>query len=259
MSLLRQYLADTKYNYRIKAVVELDDDAISCIERALAKYVALDIGTVEKTIFQRNPMDFPGIENREVFLVDVSVQYPASSYVLQRELAFAMGIPEKFIVVRGENDPTENENQRLNAEADLDEEAEKKGLTRDAVLNHADYPEANDVDGTQFYGDAYNSKFTDYLHAIAQERDLEVKAANAPKPFDWLDREPKQDETDFNAHIKGAPAPASTRSKAKKNDANDDTSNAGNVNNNNKPVKRVYKSAAGSKTLSKTGNAVKKD
>lgn len=260
MSLLRQYLSDTKYHYRIKTVVELDDDAISSIERALAKYVPVDIGTVEKTIFQRNPMDFPGIENREVFIVDVTLQYPASSYVLQNELRYALNIPEKFIVVRGENDPIENENQRLNAEADMAEEAEKGGLERDALLNHGDYPEADEVDGEAYYGDKYNTRLTDYLHAIAQERDLEVVAANAPKPFEWLEREPKQDESDYNANITGAPSAASTRKKAKGKDAPaPDTSNVGNVNNNTKTHKRVYKSAAGSKTLSKTGVAVKKD
>ena len=70
---------------------------------------------------------------------------------------------------------------------------------------------------------------------------------------------PKQDETDYNANIKGAPAAASTRSKAKGKDGAADTSNVGNINNNTKVHKRVYKSPSGSKTLSKTGVAVKKD
>lgn len=261
MSLLRKYMSDKKYHYRVKTVIELDDDAISRIERAIAKYVPLDIGQVEKTIFQRNPLDFPGIENREVYIVDITLEYPASSYILQQELRFALNIPEKFIVVRGENEPTEVENQRLNAEADMTEEAEAKGLTRDAMLNNSDYPEGKDVDGKDYYGDEYNSRLTGYLAKVAAERKAkaEVVAPNAPKPFKWLEQEPKQDSADFNANVKGA-APSASNRKAGK--AGDETAaaDAGHLDDNTKTHKRIYKSASGSRSiLSKTGVAVKKD
>lgn len=259
MSLLRKYLSDKKYHYRVKTVIELDDDAMSRIERAIAKYVPVDISSVEKTIFQRNPMDFPGIENREVYIVDITLEYPASSYILQQELKMALNIPEKFIVVRGENEPTEVENQRLNAEADMTEEADKAGLTRDALLNNADYPEGDEVDATQYYGDEYNSRLTSYLAKIASERDNTVIAPNAPKPFAWLAQEPKQDETDFNASVKGSVPSASNR-KAKGKVQDTPTADAGHVDNNVKDYKRIYKTASGSRrVLSKTGVAVKKD
>lgn len=259
MSLLRKYMSDKKYHYRVKAVIELDDDAMSRIERAIAKYVPVEIGRVEKTIFQRNPLDFPGIENREVYIVDITLEYPASSYILQQELKFALNIPEKFIVVRGENEPTEVENQRLNAEADMTEEADAKGLTRDAMLNNADYPEGEEVDPKDYYGDEYNSRLTGYLAKIAAERKTEVIAPNAPKPFDWLAQEPKQDGADFNAGIKGAAQSASNR-KAGKAEVEGPAADAGHVDDNVKTHKRIYKSASGSRSiLSKTGVAVKKD
>ncbi len=259
MSLLRKYMSDKKYHYRVKTVIELNDDAMSRIERAIAKYVPLDISTVEKTIFQRNPMDFPGIENREVYIVDITLEYPASSYILQQELRFALNIPEKFIIVRGENEPTEIENQRLNAEADMTEEADAAGLTRDALLNNSDYPEGDDIDPTQYYGDEYNSRLTTYLAQIASERDNVVVAPNAPKPFAWLAQEPKQDDRDFNADLKGVAASASNR-KGKPKGEDTATADAGHLDNNVKDHKRIYKTASGSRrVLSKTGVAVKKD
>ena len=258
MSLLRHYLTDTTYHYRVKTVVELDDAAMDRIEKACAKYVPKDISAVMKTVFQRHPLDFPGIDNGEVYIVDLTFEYPASSYVLQQELRYALNIPEKFIIVRGDNDPSEIETQRLNAVADLEEEADAKGLERDALLNHPDYPEAEKIDAEDYYGDAYNSRLTDYLHRIKEERKLEVVAANAPKPFEWLEQEPKQDTSDFNAHIDGAPQAASTRNKAKKAE-DTDTSNVGTVKDTAKNYRQVYGSSKSPTILTKTGAVAKKD
>lgn len=261
MSMLRKYLEETerKYHYRIKTVVPLDDAAMDRIESAvLAKYVPLSVGNVEKTIFQRHPLDFPGIDNAEVYWVDVTLGMSASSYILQQDIRAALGIPEKFIVVRGENEPTEVETQRINAVADMEKEAAEKGLKPAALLDHPDYPEADDVKATDYYGDEYNSRLTDYLKKLQDERDLEVRAANAPKPFDWLEREPKQDEADYNADIKGAPAAASVRKKSAKTPPID-TAKHGNLDNNDSEHKRVFADKKGDrKVLSKTGTAVKK-
>lgn len=252
---LREYLAQTErsYNYRIKTVVPITDTVMDRIERCLAKYMPVSVGRIVKTMFQRNPLDFPGIDHAEVYYLDVSTRLPASSYVLQQDIRFAMGIPEKYIVVRAENEPTEVETQHLNAVADLEDEAKKKGLTHAALLDNPEYPEANDVDAEDFYGDRYNSNLTDYLAKIAAEREsMLVQTANAP--FDWLDLKdnelsPKQDETDFNVSMKKPEAGGKKL----------DLSTKGNLDNNDAEYKKLYKNKDGkTQVLKKSGIAVAK-
>jgi hypothetical protein len=257
MSMLKEYLAKTErtFNYRIKTVVPLEDDFMDIIERTLAKYVPLNIGRVHKTILQQHPLDFPGVDNAEVYFVDVTLTLAASSYILQQDIRYALKIPEKFIVVRGENEPTEVETQRLNAFADMEAEAAKKGLKVAALIDTPEYPEGQEVTATDYYGDEYNSRLTGYLAKLASERDLEVKAPNAPKPFKWLepkDQEPGQPTDNFNDHITGkkkraAPASASG------------VSRAGNLDDNTRTYKKTYTTKAGKeKVLSQTGIAVDK-
>lgn len=251
MSLLRKYLTEQTYHYRVKTVVELDDVAMAHIERAVAKYVPVNISPVMKTIYQRHPLDFTGIDHGEVFIVDLEFEYPASAYVLQQELRFALNIPEKFIVVRGDNDPLEMETQRLNAKNDLEAEAELKGLKKDALLNHGDYPEAEKVEAKDYYGDEYNARLSAYLKKIADERDNEVVAANAPRPFEWLEREPKQDLTDYNAHIPGH-KPSNPK------EIKDNTSAVGTIKDTAKPYADVYSKGSKKKVIVKSGDLDKK-
>lgn len=259
MSMLKEYLSKTErtFNYRIKTVVPLEDDAMDRIERAIQKYVPLNVGKVHKTILQRHPLDFPGVDNAEVYFVDITLTLAASSYILQQDIRYALNIPEKFIVVRGENEPTEIETQRLNAVADMEIEADKKGLKAASLIDTPEYPEGQDVDPTDYYGDAYNARLTDYLYKIEQERDLSVKAENAPKPFKWLepkDQEPGQPTDNFNDHIKG-PA-AAKRGKAAPAAG---VSRVGNFDDNTRTYKKTYTNKSGKqKVLSKTGIAVEK-
>jgi hypothetical protein len=261
MTNIRDYLANNerRYHYRIKTVVPLDDDAMDRIERAIVKYIPLDIGRVEKTIFQRNPLDFPGVENAEVYYVDVTTGLPASSYILQQDIRYALNIPEKFIVVRAPNEPTEVETQRINALADLEVEAKAKGLDPAALLNTSlEYPEAAMVDATDYYGDKYNTRFLQVLKDLEDARDMEIAAANAPKPFDWLknDLEPTQDETDFNLNISGAPKAA----KKGYRPASDASPNeVGNLDDNKKVYRKAYTKNGKVTVLSKTGVAVSKE
>jgi hypothetical protein len=265
MSKFRDYLAanERRYSYRVKTIVELDDEAMDKIERAIVKYLPLDIGRVEKTIFQRNPLDFPGVENAEVFYVDITTGLPASSYILQQDLRYVLNIPEKFIVVRAPNEPTEVETQRINAVADIEVEASQKGLRPEALLNVSlEYPEGRTVDSKNFYGTEYNHNFLAYLKQLEDERELEVQAANAYKPFEWLrnDLSPEQDEADYNAGIEGAPkTPAKRGWRPQSVNAEDTPVPTGNLDDNEKVYKKVYKTKDGkTQVVSKTGVAVKK-
>lgn len=232
---LRDYLAraERTYNYRIKAVIPLNDAVMDVIERLLAPYLPKKIGRVNKTIFHKNPLDFQNVVvGAEVYSVDISLGLPISGYAIGTEIVRALKIPDKFVIVRGENDPTELETERLNAEAEMDEEAEKEGLVRDALLNHGDYPEVAAKSGDEYYGDKYNGRLLSYMKKAQEDREQE--AVKPPKPFEYLTPKSDADTTDFNDGIDGV-KPATTTGERP----------AGTLDDVRRLAKRLYKDAKG--------------
>lgn len=238
MSMLRKYFdeAERRYNYRIKAIIVLDEDALDCVERAILKYNPYDMSQVSKTILHRNPLDFPNVSAAEVYSVDVTVGLPVSPSVLRREVAEALGCHESEVMVRGENDPTEVETGRLNAAEDIANE-EKDGEPDTLLMTAQDYPEHDEVPGEKMFGDKYNGRLLKTLKDIADERQNHVQ-----KTHDY--EEPKAD-----VEADGGPEP----------DLGDaehaETSKHGNLDDNTKVYKRVYKNG---RVVQKDGVAVKR-
>lgn len=201
---------ERRYDYRIKALIPLDDAALDCIERVIMKYEPLDMGRPNKTIIQARPMDFPQMESAEVWMVDVGLGIPASAAILRQEIAKAFHANEEvgkliragnvklddIFVVRGANDPLEAQGEDCEARCAQDEEADKKGLKRGALLSTtADMPEVPDIDPTKYYGDAYNGRLVSYLRKVAAEQ-AEARKVDAPAPlFRWMDM-PKPEAVD---------------------------------------------------------------
>lgn len=188
---IEDYIKHRTYHFRIKTIVPVEDDTVDRIERALAKYDIVDISRPRKTIFQSQPLDFSFMESAEVYIIDVEVEMPASAYVITQELRVALGIPEKYIVVRGDNDPLELQTERLNANLALNDEAKREGLENASHLEASENQEAEDR-GELYYGDSYNSRLMHYLKAIQE------KGADARKDdplFSWMNN---REEQDFN-------------------------------------------------------------
>jgi hypothetical protein len=205
----KQYIADAQrfYHYRVKTICVLDDHAMDWFERVLLKYDPVDITKPHKTIIQKNPLDFKNVAAAEVWIVDVTTALPASGYVLQKELQLALGIPENYIVVRGENDPIEIENDRLVADEQMDLDAAAKGLTRDALLTDQDYSEVDTTD-PELYGAKYNSQFLGFLRTVQKDRAEKAKVDAEGGYFSWLNQpkpDVEPDEGAYNADIKDAP------------------------------------------------------
>jgi hypothetical protein len=195
---LRDYLArnERTYNYRIKAVIPLNDAVMDVIERLLARYNPIKIGRQERTIFHKNPLDFPNVQGAEVFSIDITLGLPISGYAVGMEITRALQIPDKFVIIRGDNDPTELETQRLNAGEEMDQEAEKEGLTREALLDSPTYEEVDSKPGDEYYGDKYNGKLLGYLKKVEDER--AEAAIKPPKPFEYLVPTDATQPNDFN-------------------------------------------------------------
>jgi hypothetical protein len=207
-----QYVAqaEKQYHLRLKSIVPLDDAAMERIEMTVAKYLPLFIARPKKTIIQRQPMEFPEVQNAEVYIVDMSFGMPVAPHVIRDDIRKALEAPDSFVFVRNQYSPGELEIERLNAVADIEAEAASKGLTLVAVLDDADYNEAEGHDNATMFGNAHNAAFLSYLSTVQKEREERVvHVANAP--FNWLDlpgrksNEIVQDDADFNADIVDAP------------------------------------------------------
>ena len=211
---LRVYLeeAEKEYHFRVKTILDIGDKT-DILERVLRKYDLKDMGQPRKTIVQEHPLDFQDISNAEVWIVDVVLGIPTSFYILEQELRRELGIPEKYIVVKTDNDPLEIETQRINAANEAEKEAEEKGLQKKSLLSvMSEYPEYEESkkSGEELYGDEYNKSFLSDLAKIASERKSEKY--NAPSGLtDWEDMVEEYPFTgpddDFNFEFKDVPQP----------------------------------------------------
>ncbi len=210
---LHRYLAEAerRHHFRVKTVVPLGDREMARLELAIARYQPLEISAPAKTILQKHPMDFRDLENAEVWIVDMVLGLPASPYVLQQDIRQNLGIPEKYVVVRGDGEPVEAQGEAIAALAALEDDAKAKGLRPAALLANPDYPEAAPVDGAALYGQAQVGDLLAYLGKVRDER--AEQRTDPPHPiFRWLDmpdrkdQQPVQDVADFNAGIKDAPS-----------------------------------------------------
>ncbi len=211
---IKQYITNTEkqYHLRLKTVVPLDDAAMDKIEMMIAKYDPVFVSRPMKTILQREPLDFPNIDSAEVYIVDMSFRMPAAPHIVRADLRKVLDAPENFVFVRNRNEPGEIQTEIINAIADIEAEAKKRGLKLAPVLNDSSYLEAESQDNSDRFGNEYNRAFLNYLGAVEQERkDAIQRVENAP--FNWLDlpdrldQEPVQDNTNFNVNIKGSPWP----------------------------------------------------
>lgn len=245
---IRKYINETErtYVYRIKTVVPLDDHEMNVIEKTLMKYMPLQITAPVKTMFQSQPLDFPTVKNAEVFMFDVELGLPASSYVITRELTDALGLPEKYVVVRSDNDPTELDTQRINAKREMDEKADKEGLEHGALLDVEDYAEHPEVPADQMYGDQYNSRFLGYLNRVEKERKDSMKVDAKNPLFKWMDMPKNEAEADEGPTAKA------------KDGENAETAPAGNFDEDGQEYRRVYKGKNGPKVLSRKNERIRK-
>lgn len=183
--------SDREYKYRIKTVIEFDDEAMERLERLVQKYELRDMFAPKKTIIQDHPLDFPDVNHSSVMIIDIITGVPVSAYILQQEIRENLQIPEKYIIVRSENDPLEVETARMLAIKDMKDEAEKKGLERDALLSTSNvYPEDVDsVPGEEVFGDVYNKRFLDTLAQISATRSPEYIENRGEGLFSWMNNE----------------------------------------------------------------------
>lgn len=190
------------YYYRIKTILNIgpygeskeesdkSNERLAVIEKSLSKFELISMERVKKTILQRSPLDFTNVENKEVYILDVELGLPVSPTELTNRLTVALNAPLGFIVICGEHDPIEMQNQMIQTVNDIDKEAQENGWEPASALsdptNSENFdPSINDKPEDFQYGDKYNARLLAYFN---KERDAEAEGV------------------DFNADIKDAPS-----------------------------------------------------
>lgn len=243
---IKHYISEStkEYHLRLKTIVPLEDEQMDKIEMMVAKYQPTSISRPDKTILQRQPLDFPNVDAAEVYIVDMSFGLPIAPHILRADIRKVLNAPEESVFVRNRNEPGELQTEILNALSDIEAEALKKGLVLVAALDDPEYNEA-EKETDPLYGDAYNASLVNYLGTIEKERQDSVKRVQAA-PFAWLDlpdrtsQEPVQDSSNFNANVKGAPYVGNPSSKV-----DVDYSIFGNFNPENHEIRKTYRDKSG--------------
>jgi hypothetical protein len=193
----------------MKTVVEPNDVKMDDIERLLRRYNLLQIGRPQKLDAKTDSLAFRDIENADVYYMDFVIGVPMSAYILQQELRAALNLPEKFLVVRADNEPVEVYSSENNLLRKLDQKARDAGYDERASLLSTDrhYLDAEQPLVKDAYGDNYNMKLLGFLRKVADNRRTETfqtsSDLNNVAEIQATKRQPAQDTADFNAGFKG--------------------------------------------------------
>lgn len=173
MSLFKQYLEESikEHKYRIKSVFPLEGLMMDRLERHLAKYDVINVTPSRKTPIQKNPLEFNDIENEAVYIVDITTRLPFSQDLAIQELAKMFRIPEKWLVIRSENDPLEMEQERIVDQEESDEYKVK-------LSTDPEYPVEERGEHEVQYGDDYNEKMLSHVSKVRAERKAELDELN---------------------------------------------------------------------------------
>ena len=153
MKSFREYLTESKrtYDFKVKIAGEFTSEQEDALKTLLGKYQVVEFKKAGKTPVQSLPLDFPKIQNAEVNIYEVKLDYPVATHELQYYLGNGLRVNEQAIVVRRPGEPSEEYQVPVE---------ERDG----ALLNDPDYKEAGNVDSTQLYGDKYNASFVKTLN-----------------------------------------------------------------------------------------------
>lgn len=193
----RSYLLkhERSHFYRVKTIAPIGDfgateearhkacTALSMIENALQKFDPISIERVKKTILQRVPLDFTNVSNKEVYILDLELGMPVSPVELQHLITMILDTPPNYVMVYGEADPREMEEQTIAAVKDIEQEAVDTGFKPASLLTDCEEHEADDVEAIK-YGDRYNARLLAYFNAARDHKN--------------------EEEANFNADVEGA-------------------------------------------------------
>ena len=171
MKTLKEYLAESvkEYNYKVKILGEVEDGMMDTIENELKRYDLKTISSPTKTIFQKQPLDFDEGVSGEVNIASFTTGLPLSKDTVRDRIAHQLGITERYIKIRSENDPLEYDLVDNNVDTEI---VVGESNPDDAALNN-DYP-ADEHKAEDYHGNEFNTKFMEELMKLVKDRDTHV-------------------------------------------------------------------------------------
>lgn len=169
MKSFKQYLAEAVQEnpVRIKIAGKVTDEMLNMIERELERYDIVSINKPVKTIMQEHPLDFgTKVKNAEVYIIDAIVHMPLSHETFRRNLSDKLAIAYETIVVKGPNDPIEQEQEaEVKREQATPEEYEPKigqdYTDEEKKANESDTPIAGEEHKKNFLKDVKDFRDND--------------------------------------------------------------------------------------------------
>jgi hypothetical protein len=171
MKTLKEYLAESvkEYSYKVKILGEVEDGMMDTIENELKRYDLKTISSPTKTIFQKQPLDFDEGVSGEVNIASFTTGLPLSKDTVRDRIAHQLGITERYIKIRSENDPLEYDLVDNNVDTEI---VVGESNPEDAALNN-DYP-ADEHKAEDYHGNEFNTKFMNELMKLVKDRDTHV-------------------------------------------------------------------------------------
>ena len=109
MKSFKEYLSESKktYNFKVKVAGDFTTEQESKMKTLLDRYEVSSFKKATKTPVQQLPLDFPQIQNCEVSIFEIALDYPSTQFELTEYLAHNLGIVKNRIVVKSPNEPSE--------------------------------------------------------------------------------------------------------------------------------------------------------
>lgn len=173
--------AHREFHYRLKTVVDLTDERMEDVERLLHRYHLVKMGAINKLDGDLDTLEFSDVENADISYLDFAIGVPVSAYILQQEMRSVLNVPEKFVVVRGDNEAVEVDSARIQLLQTLDKVAAQAGHTHAGSLLSTDreYLEQEQPLVKDAFGDEYNKRFLNLLSKVASNRPSQTYQAQS--------------------------------------------------------------------------------
>lgn len=101
MKSFKEYLAESvrTYPFVVKVAGDLPEGFVDTLESSLGKFGVGKMNNPKKTPITKIPMDFPTLENMQVNTIELELQYPTTTQVLQSYISQCCGVHESHLKV----------------------------------------------------------------------------------------------------------------------------------------------------------------
>ena len=109
MKTFNEFLTESQktYKFKIRVAGELPEGFVEHAKMSLEKFDLVNLTTGKMIPISEKPLDFPQLKNMEVHNFEAEVKYPTTTEVLQTYLVDSCTVGRSYLIVRGEFDPIE--------------------------------------------------------------------------------------------------------------------------------------------------------